>query len=273
MNNQATSSSRQSAVSTETIGRQGLSHRAAGTAIRQFPLITLVALFLAPGAAGALAYIALAGAIQAAGYPPIAALLVAITVMILPIELGILLLAQSQTKAAGEPLIPYRERMAVSAWVWLVPVLLLAALVGSGILMFADTALARGIFSWLPGWYLRPVDYQLVGRYSTTAWIVILPAYMVLNGFAGPIVEELYFRGFLLPRMERFGRWAPVINAALFSLYHFWAPWQFLSRLAAVAPFVGAVRWRRNIYLGMTVHILLNTIGGGLVVANIVGRL
>jgi membrane protease YdiL (CAAX protease family) len=257
----------------ERMVRQQLMHRPAGIPVRHLPLITLVVLSLAPGAVGALVYAALAGEIEAAGYPPIAALLVAITVVILPIELAILLLARSRARAAGEPLIPYRERMPVSSWAWLVPVLLLAALVGSAIAMLADAAVAKGLFSWLPAWYLRPIDFQVVGRYSATPWAVTLGAYMVLNGFAGPIVEELYFRGFLLPRMDRFGRWAPLINVALFSLYHFWAPWQFLSRVAAAAPFVYAVWWRRNVYLGMVVHILLNTIGGGLVVVNIASRL
>ena len=78
----------------------------------------------------------------------------------------------------------------------------------------------------------------------------------------GPIVEELYFRGWLLPRLERFGRCAPVLNAALFSLYHVWAPWQVVSRFVAVLPFIGAVWLQRNVYLG-----------GALVAASIAGRL
>jgi hypothetical protein len=49
-----------------------------GIRIRQLPFCTLVALHLAPGAVGALAYVALAGAIETAGYPPLAALLVAV---------------------------------------------------------------------------------------------------------------------------------------------------------------------------------------------------
>lgn len=262
----------QAGSQTKRLAREELKQGAGGP-VGQLPLITLLVLFLAPGAAGTVAYIALAGGIRAAGYPPIAALLVAIAFVILPSELAILWFARSRARAAGKPLIPYRERMPASSWGWLVPVLLLAALVGSAILMFAEVAVAKGLFSWLPAWYLRPIDFQLVDHYSASTWVVTVAAYMLLNGLAGPIVEELYFRGFLLPRMDRFGRWAPLINAALFSLYHFWAPWQFLSRLAAVAPFVYAVRWRRNIYLGMAVHILLNTIGGGLVVANIAGRL
>jgi uncharacterized protein len=241
--------------------------------VRQLPLATLVALALAPGAAGTLVYAAVAGPVQAAGYPALAALLVAIAIVILPLELALLWIARSRARAAGEPLIPYRSPMPVRSWAWLVPALLLAAVVGSAILMLADGLVARVLFSWLPAWYLQPIDINLVSHYSAVAWVATLAAYMVLNGFAGPVVEELYFRGWLLPRMARFGRWAPLLNVTLFSLYHFWAPWQFLSRIAAVAPFAYAVWWRRNVYLGMAVHILLNVVGGGLVVASIASRL
>jgi uncharacterized protein len=246
---------------------------AAATPVRQLPLATLVAFALAPGAAGTLVYVAVAGPVQAVGYPALAALLVAITVVILPIELAILAVARSRARAAGEPLILYRSPMPARSWAWLVPTLLVAAVVGSAILTPADGLVARVLFSWLPAWYLRPIDIDLVSHYPASAWVVTLAAYMVLNGFAGPVVEELYFRGWLLPRMARFGRWAPLINVTLFSLYHFWAPWQLLSRIAAVAPFAYAVWWRRNVYLGMAVHILLNVVGGGLVVASIANRL
>ena len=75
----------------------------------------------------------------------------------------------------------------------------------------------------------------------------------------GPVVEELYFRGFLLPRMEQLGRWAPLVNASLFSIYHFWSPWQLMARILGIGPMVYAVRWKRNVYLGMAVHCSLNT--------------
>jgi uncharacterized protein len=241
--------------------------------VRQLTLPSIVLLHLVPGAVGTLVYVAVAGPVQAAGYPPLAALLMAIPLAILPVELGILLIARSRSRAADEPLIPYRQHLAARSWAWLVPALLVAAVLGSGILMFADALVARALFGWLPAWYLRPIDVAAAGRYSGSAWVVTLAAYMLLNGFAGPIVEELYFRGWLLPRMDRFGRWAPLLNVVLFSIYHFWAPWQFLSRVAAVSPFAYAVRWRRNVYLGMVVHVLLNTIGGAVVVASIAGRL
>jgi hypothetical protein len=137
---------------------------------RQLSLLAVMVLCLAPGAAGALAYIALASPIQAAGYPPLAALLVAITVVIIPVELAILLVARSRAWDAEEPLIPFRVPMSPRSWAWLVPALLVAAVLGSGILMFADALVARGLFSWLPRWYLQPIGLDLVGSYSKTSW-------------------------------------------------------------------------------------------------------
>ena len=86
-------------------------------------------------------------------------------------------------------------------------------------------------------------------------------------------MEELYFRGYLLPRMDRLGRWAPLVNVTLFSLYHFWSPWQVMARVLAIGPTVYAVRWTQNVYLGMVVHCTLNTIGVLLVAGLIVGRI
>jgi membrane protease YdiL (CAAX protease family) len=73
--------------------------------------------------------------------------------------------------------------------------------------------------------------------------------------------------------MERLGRWAPLVNVSLFSLYHFWSPWQLVARIIGLAPTVYAVRARRNIYLGMAVHCSLNTIGVLLVAAMVLARI
>lgn len=59
---------------------------------------------------------------------------------------------------------------------------------------------------------------------------------LTFNGVVGPVVEELYFRGHLLPRIDRYGRWAPVLNTVLFSLYHFWTPWQNPAHILGILP-------------------------------------
>jgi membrane protease YdiL (CAAX protease family) len=72
------------------------------------------------------------------------------------------------------------------------------------------------------------------------------------------VVEELYFRGYLLPRISRFGAWAPLINMVLFSLYHFFTPWQNLGRIVGLLPMVYTVWWKRSIYVSIAVHVLGN---------------
>jgi membrane protease YdiL (CAAX protease family) len=78
----------------------------------------------------------------------------------------------------------------------------------------------------------------------------------------GGAVEELYFRGYLLPRMESLGAWAPLVNIVLFSLYHFWSPWENIVRLLAMLPWFYAVWRTRNIYLALLVHFIINTFSG-----------
>jgi membrane protease YdiL (CAAX protease family) len=48
----------------------------------------------------------------------------------------------------------------------------------------------------------------------------------------------------------------------LFSIYHFFSPWENLIRIAASYPLVYIVWKKRDIRYGIFVHIVVNTIGG-----------
>ena len=239
----------------------------------QLALPTLLALFLVPGALMTVVFVVIAPFVETAGFPPIVALLVAILVVLVPIELGVMLRAGRGGPQRIRSVIPYRRPLPLRDWLWLVPVLIVAEFVGFGLSMAIEPAVIDSLFGWLPDWFVRPIDPDQVGDYSRDAWLVTLAAYLVLNGFVGPIVEELYFRGYLLPRMEWMGRWAPLVNVSLFSLYHFWSPWQVLGRILALAPTVYAVRWKENVYLGMVVHCTGNTLGIILVSSLVFGRI
>jgi membrane protease YdiL (CAAX protease family) len=232
----------------------------------------LLALFLVPGAMVTAVFVLLAPFVERAGFPAIAALLVAILIVLVPIELGVILRSGGNGARGIMSAVSYRRAMPVRDWVWLVPVLVVAAFVGFGLSMAIEPAIIDRLFSWLPDWFVRPIDVGRIGDYSREAWLLTLVTYLVVNGFVGPIVEELYFRGYLLPRMEWMGRWAPLVNVSLFSLYHFWSPWQLLGRILGFGPTVYAVRWKENVYLGMVVHCTLNTLGVSLVMGMVLGR-
>jgi hypothetical protein len=67
-------------------------------------------------------------------------------------------------------------------------------------------------------------------------------------------VEELYFRGHLLARLPAPRNWSPFLNISLFSLYHFWSPWQFCSRILWLLPWGYLVWKKQNFYLMMIAH-------------------
>lgn len=233
----------------------------------------LLALSLSPGVLAAIIFVLLASPVEAAGYPPLAAFLLAIAVGIVPFELGVVVLAGRREDGSRGLLaaVPYRRPMRLRDWIILVPALLVAGIVGFGLVSLVDLPIRDAIFAWLPAWFVAPVALESITDYSASVWTVTLVAYFALNVIFGPVTEELYFRGYLLPRMSQFGRWAPLLNVVLFSLYHFWSPWQFLSRIAGVTPLAYGVWWKENVYLGMVVHCLLNAISVATVAALVVG--
>jgi len=101
----------------------------------------------------------------------------------------------------------------------------------------------------------------LLGALDVVLTVLLIALKSSLNGFIAPITEEFYFRGYLLPRISRFKIWAPVINSVLHSLYHFWMPWQMLGLVLSLLPAAFVVWWKRNIYLGMIIHVVGNTLG------------
>lgn len=124
------------------------------------------------------------------------------------------------------------------------------------------------MFSWLPGWFLFAEDFT---RYSTATLLITWTLGLVVNGIAGPVVEEMYFRGYLLPRISRLGAWAPLVNTVFFSLYHFFTPWLNVGRIIGLLPMVYAAWWKRSIYVSMAVHVLGNVIPMLLLLAVLLG--
>lgn len=220
-------------------------------------------LHLLPGALITVFYFLTAPVVMNAGYPALMALLLAILVILIPFELGYLLyegLKQNgRLSLAGVVL--YQEPMPLWQYFILVPLLLGWSFAAFAILAPLDEYLIQNIFAWLPPWSF-PADFLAeLDQYPPSILLVTFLVGLALNGVAGPLVEELFFRGYLLPRIPASRRWAPLINVLLFSLYHFFSPWQNVTRIVALIPLVYAVSWKRNIYLSIFTHCILNTLG------------
>ena len=121
----------------------------------------------------------------------------------------------------------------------------------------------------LEAWYLTWFPAQL-GSHAIVRGVVsstplqrrvTLVLAIVLSGAVAPLVEEAYFRGFLLPRMKHLGWLAPVLSAFLFGLYHFFTPWSLPVIFVAFLPIAFVVQARHNFRIGVVVHAMFNLMG------------
>lgn len=168
-----------------------------------------------------------------------------------------------------EGIVLYRKPVPVWQYLALVPLLVAVAFIIDGLTSPISVAFLNTM-NWLPEWFVMR-DISALAVFPKSTLIITFSLFLLLNGIAAPIIEEMYFRGYLMPRLSRFGRWTPVIESALFTLYHFWQPYYWITQFFFFLPVVVAVYWKRNFKLGLIVHILLNTIGGLLTIAMVLG--
>ena len=222
----------------------------------QHSLARTVVMHLLPGVLMLAFYVLAAPLVRSLGFPSLMAIYLAILFVLIPFELGYLFYRASRNRSSLGSVVLYREPVPRAQFVALV----LGLLAWSSIFYVLvypplDLFFIENVFSWLPDSFFLVEDFA---RYSTAALVITWGLGFVVNGIAGPMVEEVYFRGYLLPRISRFGAWAPLVNTVLFSVYHFFTPWQNVGRILGLLPMVYAAWWKRSIYLSMGAHVLGN---------------
>jgi CAAX protease family protein len=229
----------------------------------QHSLLLSVGLHLIPGVLILVAYLLIGKPfVQGIGYPPYLAWVIAMCLALVPSELGLLLYLgwKKNAKLSLHGVVHYMEKpIKRSALIGFVIALTIGLFIAASILTPVDSFIYSHLFSWMPFESIGGAGGYLGGSARSTV-IVTLTASLILTGMILPAIEELYFRGYLLPRLSRLGRWAPIVNVILFSLYHLWTPWQFISRIGFFLPTVW-VTWRnKDLRVSLWVHCLSNTI-------------
>jgi len=232
-----------------------------------------VLLHLLPGAFATVAYFILAPVGERLGAPSFLMLLLAAVLFALPFELGCLLREgkRKNSKFSFKGVVAFHESL--SAWQYVVlslPLLVWMAFVAAVINPPIESAIVDSLFSWVPSVYFFGSFADHISDYSRATLIISALCLVILNGVVGPIVEELYFRGYLLPRISQLRGWAPLFNTVLFSIYHFFSPWQNPLRILAFTPVFYVVWWKKNIFIGIIVHCLANLLGSAAVLILII---
>jgi membrane protease YdiL (CAAX protease family) len=88
------------------------------------------------------------------------------------------------------------------------------------------------------------LDMGLSKSFSTEKLATTYLLFLVFIVFVLPYVEEVYFRGFLFPRMPiKSVSKRVVIHSLLFAIYHTWTPWMIPMRWVGVLPMTYAA-WK-----------------------------
>ena len=231
------------------------------TSIKKHNALQTILLHLIPGLFNLLAIIIITPFTSRLGYAENGRLLAGelmVIVSIFVIQIGLLLfIAKRTTKTCNIlKLIPFQEKSRFIEYLLFTVIMVVWALTVSAVLTPFEHGLRDGLFAFVPDNFAgRNVNY-----FVTSKNLLIFAASFAIftNGIIAPVTEELYFRGYLLPRINASPITAVIINAALFSLYHFFSPWYFFSRLVMMIPLYYWVMKRKNIRFSIISHVIAN---------------
>lgn len=224
--------------------------------IEQLNIWQIIAYHLLPGVPILAVAVVLTHPVFGMELPVFLAVLMGILFGLIPVQLGIITYTAKQQGKRFKDVLSFLERTPGGTMAALVTGILIFCIITFSFLAPVEHPLWT-IFLWVPDWFR--LDRFVLGEHPDGMRRLILILGFLLNGIAGPLVEELYFRGFLLPRMGRLKSAAPFVNAALFSLYHFFTPWENVTRIIALTPMVYTVWFKKNIRISILVHCILNT--------------
>mgnify|MGYP001819755067 CR=1 FL=1 len=230
----------------------------------QFPqhsLLKSILLHILPGAFTALAFVLLKPLLDASGFPPLLAFLLAILLVDLPLQLALMLFEGKKLngRLSLKGVVLYRDKV---SWKTFALVFVAAFVVVYTLVTLVTplTAyLTETVFSGLPEWMFleEQTQYQ---AYAKSALLATFALQLILTGLALPWVEELYFRGYLLPRLSRCGKWAPLLGGLFFGLYHVWQLFSFPTLFLLGAALAVVVWWKRDIRISIALHVFANAL-------------
>ena len=151
---------------------------------------------------------------------------------------------------------PKTRRVGGKVWWWVLPFALLGA---------ALEALPIDPTGPLPRDFPKFISTHRAEHFYQGAWGWF--ALTVMVALLAPWVEELFFRGLLLPRMKAvFGRGDWVANGAIFTAYHLHQPWSMPATLldGVFAQAYPAKRFQ-SIWIGVVSHTLPSFVMIGIV--------
>jgi len=185
------------------------------------------------------------------------------TLLLFPIELGVVLHASKKEYGRYSLKSAFANYNKMSWWkIFLYGAFLFGF---AGLMSVALAPLENNLFAPISNKLKQSIpayfDWQNIEylkQYSKDILLLTCISYFILNVFVGPIIEELFFRGYLTSKISRFGNFAPLIITILFSLYHLWLPFNNLFRISIFFPAAWLAWKKKNIFISIVFHCLCN---------------
>lgn len=213
---------------------------------------------LVPGEGNLIVFAILAWLFSGWGLPPIMAL--GVTILVAEVPLSWWLIVRTVRQETGgrfsfKDAFPWVESI---PW-WQFLIIGVPAVLLSMIIIFAGTNFGEAIrpvlFGWVPDWFVMSADPEMfMGMPRGVLIAMWLISIFVMTGIGG-FTQELYSRGFLLPRTVHLGLKAPALNALWFAVFHMISPWGWPGFFILALPWAYLVWWKRSIKIGLFAHI------------------
>jgi len=155
------------------------------------------------------------------------------------------------------------------SWWWYPLGFVVFLAIGFGIMALMTpvaTFLRETVFAGVPA-STDSVDASL---YAQPVLVVMAIGILIFKPLGG-VVEELYYRGTLLPRMESVGWWGPLISAITWAATHVGQPWDILGLTLMFLPMIYFTKWKKNVYLITLIHGVSNVFTAIAIASQVIG--
>jgi hypothetical protein len=229
---------------------------------------------LAPGVVSLFLYMALAWLLRDSWVPKMAVLFLSILFGEAPVSWYLMIRAQRRERAPSSfaALFPWHRHIGLVRTVsWGLALAIGGMISVFGLAALAEPVLQRAFFDWVPGWLALQTGPEALSTLDRDGLVLLWALSGVVGIGVGGVTQELYHRGFLLPRSSHLGWLAVPLNAVLFALGHLIAPWGWPFFFLAATLWGAAVyRWR-SIQVGLAGHLGMLTLGWLMMTAVVFG--
>lgn len=217
----------------------------------------LIILHLFPGIVLSIIYVFLLNEGILESYPKLVLLGLAGVFSIIPLELGYLFYVAKKEVGSFNifQILGLKSKMKGKEFIIYTFLLFMTTGLLITVLKPLSNNILNTVFNWIPSSYNYVQDMSSFDR--NVIIISILVSFFIFTLIL-PIIEEFYFRGYLLARMKWMGKYSVLLNVLLFSVYHFWSPWLIISRMIAMLPLYYFVYKNDSLKLAIFVHCLCN---------------